>query len=222
MMVILWFVFTVGLKAGPREDGISFFAWFFTASVAWNFLSDALIVSTSVFHEYSYLVKKISFKVAILPAVKLLSSLILHLIFLGILAVVLMLNGIFPNWYWLGVIYYLLAMMILLLGLGWIVSSLNVFVKDVGQIVGIVLQFGFWLTPIMWETKNIPEKYAYLIKLNPAYYITEGYRKAFLFRIPIWEEGIKQTVYFWGFTLVVLLCGILIFKKLRPHFGDVI
>jgi len=106
-------------------------------------------------------------------------------------------------------------------GLSWITSSLVIFVKDVGQVVTIILQFGFWLTPILWNVKMIPEKYQILMKLNPAYYLTEGYRNSFMYGIWFWEYP-RWTFGFWIFTGVIFILGAIIFLKLRPHFADVL
>jgi ABC-type polysaccharide/polyol phosphate export permease len=110
----------------------------------------------------------------------------------------------------------------LALGIGWLLAALTVFVKDVAQVVAIVLQFGFWLTPIFWEIGMVPEQYRFLFRFNPAWYIVEGYRKSFLYRTPLWEENLPETLWFWGVTLCFLLVGITVFRRLRVHFADVL
>ena len=129
--------------------------------------------------------------------------------------------GYMPNIYWLQIVYYLLATFILLLGLSWITSSVIVFFKDIGQLVAMVLQFGFWLTPIFWNITNIPEKYHWIIKLNPLVYIIEGYRNSMIYHKWFWED-MHMTVYFWIVTIIIFVIGGLTFKKLRPHFADVL
>uniref|UniRef100_A0AAE9TKJ9 ABC transporter permease n=1 Tax=Paenibacillus polymyxa TaxID=1406 RepID=A0AAE9TKJ9_PAEPO len=129
--------------------------------------------------------------------------------------------GFQPNIYYLQIPYFLICMIALLLGLSWITSSLVIFLKDVGQVVSMILQFGFWLTPIFYSLTAIPEKYQFLIKLNPLYYIIEGYRGIFLYHYWFWERP-QQTLYFWLVTFIFLLIGYYLFKKLRPHFADVI
>ncbi|MNN31636.1 Teichoic acid translocation permease protein TagG [compost metagenome] len=112
-------------------------------------------------------------------------------------------------------------MFILLLGLSWITSALVVFLKDVGQVISMILQFGFWLTPIFYSYQALPEKYAFLLKLNPMYYITEGYRGIFIYKFWFWERP-DLTLYYWIVSLSVLVIGYLLFKRLRPHFADVL
>jgi ABC-type polysaccharide/polyol phosphate export permease len=126
-----------------------------------------------------------------------------------------------PGVYTLQLIYYLAAMFFLLLGLGWITSSTSIFVQDVSNIVMIITQFGFWLTPIIWNITRIPEKYRWIIKLNPMCYIVNGYRDSLIYKIPFWSKP-YETIYFWFFTLMVLLIGVVVFRRLKPHFGEVI
>jgi ABC-type polysaccharide/polyol phosphate export permease len=115
----------------------------------------------------------------------------------------------------------MLAMIVLMTGLSWITSSLIIFVRDVGQVVTMVLQFGFWLTPIVWDVQMMPAKYQRIMKLNPAYYITEGYRNSFMSGTWFWEYP-RWTIEFWILTGFVFILGAILFVKLRPHFADVL
>ena len=222
MMVILWFVFEHGLKARTVNAQIPFVAWFFSAVIAWNFFADVVLANTGVLGEYAFMLKKVEFKMAILPAIKIFSSLLIHLIFLLILAVVLICNHIYPSWYWLQIPYFTLALIYLLLGIGLLTSALNIFIRDTYQAVSILIQFGFWLTPVIWNIDMLPGPYRTLIKLNPMVYITEGYRGCLIYKKSLFEVGIHSTLYFWTTSTCILLLGIFIFRKLRPHFGDVL
>jgi lipopolysaccharide transport system permease protein/teichoic acid transport system permease protein len=85
----------------------------------------------------------------------------------------------------------------------------------------MVIQFAFWLTPIFWSIKKVPEQYQWLIKLNPFFYIVNGYRDSLIYHKWFWED-MTLTIYFWTVTLVFLVTGTLTFKKLRPYFADVL
>ena len=146
MMGTLWFVFEFGLKTSHLDNSIPFVVWFFTAMVAWNFFADVLSVNTGVLSEYSFMLKKVDFKPSLLPIVKLISSFAIHMIFLCLLLTILLFNGITPSWHWLQLPYYQIASIYLLLGLSWLTASANIFLKDIQQVVGIILQFGFWFT----------------------------------------------------------------------------
>jgi ABC-type polysaccharide/polyol phosphate export permease len=96
-----------------------------------------------------------------------------------------------------------------------------VFLKDLGQIVGIILQFLFWLTPIFWSFNILPARFQFIFKLNPVYYLVEGYRDAFIYHVGFWQYP-NLALYFWSETIIIFIVGAVIFKKLRPHFADVL
>ena len=219
-LLVMWFVFQVGFKSKPVED-FPFILWLICGMIPWTFFSDALTNATNSLIEYNYLVKKIVFRVSILPIVKIISSLFVHLFFIGFIFAMFIIYGYTVNIYWIQSLYYSFCLISFVLAISWFTSALIVFVKDVGQVVSVVLQFGFWLTPIFWSHEILPDKYAALFKLNPIYYVVEGYRDSFINGVWFWERY-NQTLYFWVVTIVILILGILFFKKLRPHFSDML
>ena len=220
LVLILWFVFSKAFNVGDVR-GVSFSAYLLVGMASWHFFAESLSVGTNALREYAFMVKKVNFRIAVLPAVKILASLAAHCIFLFVVMAVLPLTGIPFSLFWFQSIYYIIALTILLVGLSWLTSSLNVFVKDVSHIVSILLQFGFWVSPIVWPLERIPEKYHVILKLNPLFYIIDGYRRSFLFHTPAWQ-GYQWTIYYWAVTILILFSGILIFRKLKPHFADVL
>ena len=113
------------------------------------------------------------------------------------------------------------AMCVLTLGLGFLTSSITLFFRDMTQIVQVVLQVGFWLTPIFYSEDNIPRALMMILKLNPMFYITRGYRDSFIYGVPFYQR-IGTSLYFWIVTGIIFLAGALMFRKMRPHFADVI
>jgi ABC-type polysaccharide/polyol phosphate export permease len=219
-ILIFWFVFQVGFKQAP-VDNYPFILWLMTAMIPWFFMSDSIINSANAVVENSYLVKKMTFRVSILPVVKIGSSLYIHMFFIVFLFTMFVMYNYYPDIYTIQVFYYLCCSILLVLGISWISSALVIFLKDVGQFINVIMQFMFWLTPIFWSIDILPDKYKSLLKLNPFYYIVEGYREAFIYKTWFWEHP-KQTIYFWVVTFLILATGIIIFKKLRPHFADVL
>lgn len=100
-------------------------------------------------------------------------------------------------------------------------ASLNVFVKDTGQIVTVLMQIGFWATPVFWDIEIMPENLQFLFRSNPMFYIVQGYRDSFLYSVPFWHHW-ELTLYFWGVTALVAVTGALVFQRLKPHFADVV
>lgn len=217
---IYYLVFQVGFKSNPVEN-MPYILWLIPGIVPWFFFNEALLNGVSVLLSYQHLVKKMVFRIDLLPLVKVISSLFVHLIFIVILIIVFLLYGISPSVWWLQCIYYLICNIILLTGLIYLTSAINVFIKDVSQIVNIVLQLGFWVTPIMWDITIMPEALHGLLKLNPFTYIVNGFRDSFVYHVGFWEKS-QETFYYWIVTCIIFICGIKIFKRMEPHFADVL
>lgn len=220
-IAIVWFVFQVGFKSQPMGN-FPFVLWMLCAITPWFFISESLQSATGSILENSFLVKKMVFSLGMLPLIKILSAMLIHLFFIAIIFIMFFAYGYPPSLYNLQVFYYLFASIMLLLGFSWLTSSLSLFLKDTGQIVAMLLQFAFWLTPIFWSPKTLSDKTHNLIKLNPLYYIVEGYRESFIYKTWFWEKHYMLTLYFWCFTLFFFVLGAVVFRRLRPHFGDVL
>lgn len=219
-VITYWFVFQVGFKSQPISD-FPFLLWLVVGLVPWFFFSEAIINATSSMIEYSYLVKKVLFKISILPIVKIMSAFFVHLFFVIFTIILFGIYGYYPDIHVLQIIYYTLCTFVLVLGISYATSAIIVFFKDLGQIVSIILQIGIWLTPIMWSDSIIPSKYKWIFKLNPMYYIVQGYRDSFINKVWIWERY-NETVYFWILAITMFIFGSIIFKKLKLHFADVL
>lgn len=220
-ILVYWFVFEFGLKITSPSVNVPFILWFSVGLIPWFFFSEAIMNASNCFIEYSYLVKKIVFKISVLPIVKIISSLFVHLVFVVFIVFLSFFYGYYPTKYFFQLLYYVFCNFFLILGISYISSSIILFFKDLGQIINILLQIGMWLTPIMWSPSILPEKLQWFIKLNPMYYIVEGYRDTFINHIWFFEKY-NQTAYFWIFVIFIFGLGALVFKKLKPHFADVL
>lgn len=217
-VVIYWFIFSIGFKVVP-VDGVPYLLWIITGLIPWFFFSEVMGNVTNCFSEYSYLVKKVVFKISIIPLVKVLSALFTHIFFLCVLAYICLGYGIPLEIQSIQVLYYTGCLVVLAVGLSFITASINVLFRDMSQIVGICLQFGVWLLPILWNTQTFEDKYIRILKLNPLYYIVQGYRETIIYKTPI-TAHIKYGLYFWCVTICIFILGVFIFKKLKPHFAD--
>jgi len=189
--------------------------------IVWFFFSEGLNKGTKSILESPYLVKKVLFRVSLLPIVKILSCLFVHFIFLGLLFIFYFAHGYVPGIYALQLPYYLFATIMLLLGLSWITSSLTIFIKDVGQIITVIVRIGVWFTPVFWELDIFSPKTQFILKLNPVAYLIIGYRDSLFHKTWFWEH-LHLTIYYWVVTLSIFIFGAVLFRRLRPHFADMI
>ncbi len=230
-ILVYWFVFEKSLNAGgvTLHGGIEvpFVLWLIAGMVPWFYFSEAVSSGTNTLLEYSYLVKKVVFNINVLPLVKILSALVVHVILVVIALILYACYGFTPDLYSLQVIYYSFAMIMLVLALVYGTCAIVVFFRDMSQLVNILMQVWVWVTPIMWNLDNmieqgsIPGWLATVFKLNPVYYITAGYRDALINKVFFWERT-ELTIYFWALVAVLFVLGQVIFRRLRPHFADVL
>jgi len=220
MMLILWFVFSF-IRGGGERMGVPFYIFLLTALIMYDFFNKAINQGTRSIRLFSFLIKHVNFKIAILPIISIFSELIVHTIVLSIAIIIFLVGGLEPSWYWIQIPYYLFAACFLLIGLTWLTSALVLFVPDVFYIISITMRMLFFLTPIFWSVDMVPPAIVPIVKLNPLYYLVEGYRKSLIYHEPFWSD-MNTTISYWTIACIVFLIGIFVFKRLRPHFADVI
>ena len=220
---VYWFVFGLALRGGA-DRGVPFVLWLVAGLVPWFFFQDGLISGTNTLLEYSYLVKKVVFNIRILPVVKVVSSVFVHIFFVAIVIMLYACMGYLPDFYDLQLLYYSFCVFLLVLGISYLTSSVVVFFRDLSQMINIGLQVGIWMTPIMWAFSDLGIEGGWLatiLKLNPLFYIVQGYRDSLIDKVGFWEHP-GLTLYFWAFTLIIFFLGTKLFRKLQVHFADVL
>lgn len=220
-LCLYWFVFQFGLRAGNVSEH-PFILYLMAGLIPWFYFSESWGGASGSLVEYSYLVKKVVFNVNFLPVIKVCSAMFVHLVFVGIVLILSLFYGYGLHPYLLQLLYYMLCNMILVLGLSYITSACTVFFRDMTQIVNIALTIGIWMTPIMWNARStMGGKLLALFKLNPMYYIVDGFRDSLLEKVWFWEKPV-WSIYFWCFAIAVYLLGVKMFNRLKTHFSDVL
>jgi lipopolysaccharide transport system permease protein/teichoic acid transport system permease protein len=220
IVALLWLVFSAGFRSQPINN-FPFVLWLIAGIIPWFFFADGLTNASNALVDNRYLVNKIVFRVSLLPIIKILSSLTVHLFLMLFVILIYFSYGFIPDLYTLQLIYYLFALCMLILAISWTTSAIVVFLGDMKQLIAILIQVGFWATPVFWSLNLIPEKYHTYIKLNPMVYIIEGYRNSLIDKIWFWEKW-DMTLYFWFSTIFIMLFGVFVFRKLKPYFADVL
>jgi len=219
-LLFIGFALHFGLRgAGAKGGGIQM-PHFTIAMIAWLYISQTMNACTRSLTDYAYIIKKTSFNVSFIPLVKIFSGLIIHLfMILIVLFTLIIIYKVSPTLHWFQIIYYLFSTIILLSGIAWLVSSVNVIFKDMGHAVQLAASMLFWVTPIIWSYEKLPGNYKYIALLNPFFYITEGYRFTFLKQTWFFAYA-EMNLYFWSVTSLILLLGVVTFRNLRKEFGD--
>lgn len=224
-VLMYWLVFDVIMSgAGMAMRGgteIPFVLFLTSGLVPWFYFNEAWTNGTLAMLEYNYLVKKVVFKISILPIIKVIGATFTHVFFVCVMLVIAACYGYYPSIYMLQIPYYSFCTFVLVLALSYTTCALVVFMRDISQIINIVLQIGMWATPIMWDFGAISPTWAKLLKLNPMVYIVNGYRDA-VYGHSWFFEDFFSTMYFWIITVVLFGLGAVVFKKLKVHFADVL
>ena len=213
-------VFTLGFKSGTTQN-VPFTLYLIGGMVPWLYFQEALGAGTGSLVEYSYLVKKIVFKISILPVVKLVSAFFVHICFVVFGIIVFIVYGYIPTLHIIQIVYYAFAMFVFTLAICYMTSAIVIFFRDLTQIIMIVLQVGVWSMPILWDINIAPAQWQWLFKINPMYYIVSGYRQSLYEGVWVWDR-FEINIYFWAITIILLAIGTTVFKRLKVHFADVL
>ena len=221
-VAIYGIIFGVFFNARPNPvyGTDSYFLYLICGLIPWQFFSQAISSTTGVIPaNRNLIIKAAGFPSGVLPMVTIISQIMNHLIALFVLIVILLIFKVGLSFYILLVPVYIILMSIFTLGLGWIFSSLNVYMRDVQHIVGLIMTAWFFFTPIFYSTEIIPTKILPVLKLNPMYYVIDGYRYASLAgELP----PIQNLIYLTLISVFVFGLGGMVFRKLKPGFAEVL
>lgn len=220
-LLIYYFVFSVVFKAklGPEYGGTHFAIWLLTGLLPWMLFSEVVSRAPGAVLEHANLIKKTIFPSEVLPLSYLAAALVNHLIALGIVLIFIAFFdvGLFPK----AVLFlpYLAGIGLFAMGISWILSALNIFLRDIGQVIGVFLNIWFYFTPIIYPKNLIPDQYQSLLKLNPMFHAVEGYRMALIGQ---GTPSVNGLLYLWMVAFLLFGIGGQLFKKLKPAFADVL
>ena len=187
--------------------------------IGWTLFSEILSKSLNVFIANGNLLKKMSFPKLALPLITLGGALLNFFIFLVVMFIVFAFLGHFPYHflYWIPILVTLTVS--LAMGIGLFLGTLNVFIRDIGQMMEVVLNFWFWLTPIVYMVSIVPKEYHDLFVFNPLTGIVMGYQNILLHdKAP----DIRLLLYPTIIALVSLLLALVVFYKAREEMVDVL
>ncbi len=215
------FVFEVcmQIKLPSNEVTQSYPLYLFCGFLPWLLFQETVMRSASSLLENSNLITKTVFPSEIVTVAIFLSSLISHLMaLLLVIAVVGFYNGHFSLWMFL-LPAYMLLVGLFAVGIGWIVSSLQVYLRDTAQILSVLLVFWFWMTPIFITEQQVPAKYRFLLRGNPLAWVVRAYRDRLLsYRVP----SLREFAILAAYAVTAFVVGGLFFRHLKRGFADVL
>lgn len=213
-VMIYWFVYTIAV--GGIVDDVPYYLWLSVGIAPWFFVSDGIRAVTSSYRDYAFLLKKTPIDRGILPTARMLSAFISHIIFLVIVIVLCIVEKKLElNLAALTLIA--LMSMFFVWSLGNITAVLCAKHRDVANVVSVVLNAGFWLTPVFWNVSGLDGALHKLLMLNPAAIVVEGYRDAILYGNAL---SIKEILYMIVILAVFAGIGRFLKQKELPDISD--
>lgn len=217
------FAFVLSAIMTQRLPGIdspfAYSIYLLAGFLAWTLFVEIVNRCLTIFIDNANALKKIVFPRIALPLIAAGAALVNNMIFLAALcgAYLLLGHNPLPGLVWYPVLALVTAA--LALGLGLTLGVLNVFMRDIGQLVQILLQLGFWLTPIVYMPTILPELYRDWIKINPMFWVVDGYHRSFAFLEapqPLVLIGLS------GLALGLMALALFLFRKASGEMVDVL
>ena len=219
MIAIYTLVFSQVMRARlpGLDDAFAYSIYLCAGLLAWNYFSELVGRCLTVFLDNAALLKKVSFPRSSLPVVLLLSSTVNFAIIFGLFLCVLLAVGRFPGWVVLAMLPLLALQQAFALGLGILLGVLNVFFRDVAQLVGVALQFWFWLTPIVYSTALLPAQVRVAFAWNPMARLVGAYQQILL--AGTWPDWSQFGLHAVG-ALAILILAFVAFDRLEGEMID--
>lgn len=184
---------------------------------SWNLFSEIVNRSTTIFIDNAAALKRIAFPRLCLPAIVAGSALVNQGLLLGAVVVVATLLGSPPNMAWLNLPLVIMIVAALAFGLGILLGVINTFARDVGQIVSVVMQFWFWLTPIVYTVDALPERLRWIAALNPFTPLASAYQQAIVFAQP---PDYGSLLYPLVLAAALVFVALRVFRRASPELVD--
>lgn len=219
MIIVYTVIFSQIMRAKLPgiESTFSYGIYLCAGILTWGLFAEITGRSQNVFLEHANMLKKLSFPRLTLPVIVVLNAGINFVIIFTLFLCFLLLSGNFPGWPIFAMFPLLLVLVSFAIGLGVIIGILNVFFRDVGQLFGVVLQFWFWLTPIVYPPSILPEQVQSLMIYNPMASLIAGFQQVLVYASwPDWWSLLPVTV----LSIVLCLLGMRLFRKRAGEMVD--
>jgi lipopolysaccharide transport system permease protein len=199
------------------NDGLAYSIYLCAGVLTWGLFAEIIGRCQTVFLENANMIKKLNFPRICLPVIVVLNAGVNFIFSFGLFFCFLVVTGRFPGWVVLALPLVLTAQVALAMGLGVVFGIMNVFFRDVGQFVGILLQFWFWGTPIIYPVSILPKSIKPLISLNPMASVIAAYQSILLHRQwPEWPTLIPTAI----IAILVCLLAIGLYKRRAGEMVD--
>lgn len=201
------------------DNKYAYAVYLMAGMLAWSYFAEIISRCLTLFIDQGNLMKKMRFPRITLPVIVAGSCLLNYVLLFASILLVFAALGQWPHWQMLWLIPLTLVVTALAVGLGLILGVLNVFVRDVGQVIPILLQVWFWFTPIVYPVNIIPEQFKGVMGINPMLPIVTAYHDVLVYaRAPDLQSMAVTAAVAAG----LMLLGLFMFRRAAPEMVDVL
>lgn len=220
---IYYLIFGLGLRGGRNVDGVPYIVWMLLGLIPWIYITQSFTGASRSIYRQVNLASKMKFPVSVLPTITIVSNLTNFFPMIVVVIVTLFAHGFMPTIYWLQFFYYLFCMIFFLFSFSIFNATIATVIRDYQIVLQSSMRLLFYISGTIWnfETANLPRWIVQILKLNPFFYITSGFRDSLMSREWFWDK-MNYTLIFWFFTFIILIVGSHIHLKFRSKFVDYI
>ncbi|AIF67913.1 teichoic acid ABC transporter permease [Terribacillus saccharophilus] len=227
-IAIYWLVFGYLISGGqgreiPNPSGgtFEFFPWLVSGLIIWMFFQPAATQGAKSIYSRLRLLSKMNFPMSVIPNITIFSKFYPHLILVVLTIILMQFTGYPISVYMLQLPYFMIATFAFTYAFVLLMTTLTTLIRDIQLLLQATLRMVLYLTPILWVSHKLPDPLVIVMKLNPLYYLVEGYRASLMgqngwYFINSWE----YTIYFWVVTAIIFMIGAALHIRFRRHFID--
>ncbi|PAD40429.1 ABC transporter permease [Terribacillus sp. 7520-G] len=227
-IAIYWLVFGYLISGGegrkiPNPSGgyFDFFPWLVSGLIIWMFFQPAATQGAKSIYSRLRLLSKMNFPMSVIPNITIFSKFYPHLILVVLTIILMQITGYPISIYMLQLPYFMIATFAFTYAFVLLMTTLTTLIRDIQLLLQATLRMVLYLTPILWVSHKLPDPLVIVMKLNPLYYLVEGYRASLMgqngwYFINSWE----YTIYFWVVTAIIFMIGAALHIRFRRHFID--
>ncbi|TWT07171.1 ABC transporter permease [Planococcus sp. CPCC 101016] len=219
-ILIYWFVFGFGIRQREAIGDIPYFQWMFAGILVWFFINNSIMKSSKSIYSKIRMLSKMNFPMSVIPNYTIFAQFYPHLVLLAVGMVFLQFLGYPVSIYYLQLPIYIIGLLLFLFSFSLITSTLSTIIRDVQMLLQSVMRMLLYLSPILWPPTLLPDSWQPYMKLNPFYYVIEGYRYSLLGEGWYFLENPIYTLYFIGIVAITFLVGAYLHVKFRSQFID--
>jgi lipopolysaccharide transport system permease protein len=208
----------LGARLSGSESKYAYVVYLMAGTACWSLFTDIVQRCMTVFIDNGSLLKKIQFPRIALPAVVVGIASVNNLAYLAIVLSVLPVLAVYPGVHYLWLPLLMVMTIGLAAGIGLFLGTLNVFVRDIGQVVSVLIQFWFWVTPIVYPLSIVPPAFRSTLAFNPVLPLVVGYQNVLLYR----TAPPAQLTWLVLVVLVVLAAAMFVFRRASSEMVDVL